>query len=59
MHMDSGSPERHAMNDDDSKFNRRFLAYFAVGLCIAAMAYVAAITFRFMPERSVYAYTLP
>lgn len=40
------------MNDDDSKFNRRFLAYFAVGLCIAAMAYVAAITFLPLPKEN-------
>lgn len=37
------------MNDQDI-FNRRFLAYFAVGLCVAAMAYVAAITFLPLPE---------
>lgn len=37
------------MNDGDL-FNRRFLAYFAVGLCIAAMAYVAAITFLPLPK---------
>lgn len=37
------------MNDTDI-FNRRFLAYFAVGLCVAAMAYVAAITFLPLPK---------
>lgn len=37
------------MNDSDL-FNRRFLAYFAVGLCAAAMAYVAAITFLPLPK---------
>ncbi len=36
--------------DDDIKFNRRFLAYFAVGLSVAAMAYVAAITFIPLPK---------
>lgn len=40
------------MNDDDTKFNRRFLAYFAVGLCLAAMAYVAAITFMPIPKEN-------
>jgi len=41
------------MNDDDAddvRFNRRFLAYFAVGLCLSAMAYVAAITFLPLPK---------
>lgn len=40
------------MMDDDTKFNRRFLAYFAVGLCLAAMAYVAAITFLPLPKEN-------
>ena len=38
------------MNDDDAKFNRRFLAYFAVWLSVAAMAYVAAVTFGNVPK---------
>ncbi len=38
--------------DDDTKFNRRFLAYFAAGLCLAAMAYVAAITFLPLPKEN-------
>ena len=38
--------------DDDIKFNRRFLAYFAVGLCLAAMAYVACITFLPIPKEN-------
>lgn len=38
--------------DDDTKFSRRFLAYFAVGLCLAAMAYVAAITFLPLPKEN-------
>ncbi len=38
------------MNDDDIKFNRRFLAYFAVGLCLVAMGYVVAITFLPIPK---------
>ena len=37
---------------DGDLFNRRFLAYFAVGLCIAAMAYVAAITFLPLPKEN-------
>ncbi len=37
-------------NDDDLKFNRRFLAFFAVGLCLAAMGYVVAITFLPIPK---------
>lgn len=41
------------MMDDDTKFNRRFLAYFAVGLCLAAMAYIAAITFTPIPKENV------
>ena len=41
------------MNDtDDSRFNRRFLAFFAVGLCVAAMCYVAAITFLPLPKEN-------
>lgn len=31
-------------------FNRRFIAYFAVGLCLAAMLYVAAVTFLPIPK---------
>lgn len=41
------------MSDDDtpdSRFNRRFIAYFAVGLCLAAMAYIGAITFVSFPK---------
>lgn len=34
----------------DDPFNRRFLAYFSVGLCIAAMAYVGAVTFIPIPK---------
>lgn len=41
------------MNDDDIKFNRRFLAYFAVGLSVAGMAYVAAVTFMAVPTSNV------
>jgi hypothetical protein len=41
------------MNDDDTRFNRRFLAYFAIGLCVAAMAYVACITFLVVPTANV------
>lgn len=42
------------MNDDaDVIFNRRFLAYFAVGLMVASMAYVACITFMTVPKESV------
>lgn len=37
---------------DADLFNRRFLAYFAVGLCVAAMAYVAAITFIPLPKEN-------
>ena len=37
-------------SDDDIKFNRRFLAFFAVGLCLAAMGYVVAITFLPIPK---------
>jgi uncharacterized RDD family membrane protein YckC len=37
---------------DGDLFSRRFLAYFAVGLCIAAMAYVAAITFLPLPKEN-------
>lgn len=40
-------------NDDDIKFNRRFLAYFAVGLCLAAMAYIACVTFLPIPKDNV------
>lgn len=41
------------MNDEDTpdvRFNRRFIAYFAVGLCLAAMAYIGAITFIPFPK---------
>lgn len=37
---------------DDSRFSRRFLAYFAAGLCIVAMAYVSAITFLPLPKEN-------
>ncbi len=41
------------MNDDtDSIFNRRFLAYFAIGLCLAAFGYVVAITFVTIPKEN-------
>ena len=36
------------MNDKDL-FNRRFLAYFAVGLTVVGMAYLTAITFAPIP----------
>lgn len=39
------------MNDDtESTFNRRFLAYFAVGLCAASFGYIVAITFIPIPQ---------
>jgi uncharacterized membrane protein len=40
------------MNEDtpDVRFNRRFIAYFAVGLCLAAMSYIGAITFVSFPK---------
>lgn len=34
-------------------FGRRFLAYFAVGLTIAGMAYLAAITFAPIPKENI------
>ena len=37
---------------DEERFNRRFLAYFAVGLVVASMAYIAAITFVPIPEKA-------
>lgn len=40
------------MNDPDL-FNRRFLAYFAVGLVVAGMTYLAAITFIPIPEANI------
>ncbi len=41
------------MNDDtDIIFNRRFLAYFAIGLCVAAFGYVVAITFLAIPKEN-------
>lgn len=45
------------MNDDDTaaadaRFNRRFLAAFAAGLCLGAFAYVAAITFLPLPAEN-------
>lgn len=40
-------------DDPQTTFNRRFLAYFAVGLTAAAMAYIACITFITIPEKNV------
>lgn len=39
-----------SIEDDNARFNRRFLAAFAVGLCLVAMAYVAAVTFLPLPK---------
>ena len=41
------------MEKDADLFGRRFLAYFAVGLTIAGMAYLAAITFAPIPPANV------
>jgi hypothetical protein len=44
------------MDKDDAAaamFGRRFLAYFAVGLTIAGMAYLAAITFAPIPPANI------
>ena len=41
------------MSDDDLKFNRRFLAGFAVMLTVAALAYLGAITFLPLPAANV------
>jgi len=38
---------------DGPLFNRRFLAWFAVGLCSVAMLYVAAITFAPIPPANL------
>lgn len=49
------------MNDDpqqtdpaaaEARFNRRFLAAFAAGLCLAAFAYVGAVTFLPLPAEN-------
>jgi hypothetical protein len=39
--------------DAESLFNRRFLAYFAVGLTLCGMAYLVAITFVPIPAPNV------
>jgi len=36
--------------EDESLFNRRFLAYFALFLTVAGMAYVACVTFMPIPK---------
>lgn len=44
------------MNTDDSAdsiFNRRFLAYFAIGMMGVAMAYIGCITFMTVPKENV------
>ena len=41
------------MNDDDARFNRRFLAYFGVGCTVVGMLYLAAITFIPIPAPNV------
>jgi hypothetical protein len=38
--------------DKEAVFNRRFLAYFAVGLAVASFTYIACITFVSMPEKN-------
>lgn len=39
--------------DAESLFNRRFLAYFAVGLTLCGMAYLVAITFVPIPSANL------
>jgi hypothetical protein len=40
-------------DSNESRFNRRFLAYFAVGLVLLAMTYVFMVTFLDVPEKNV------
>lgn len=41
------------MNDDlEALFNRRFLAYFAVGIFAASFVYIACITFIVVPDKN-------
>lgn len=39
--------------DDDARFNRRFLAYFGVGCTVGGLAYLTAITFIPIPAPNV------
>lgn len=39
-------------NDAETLFNRRFLAYFAVGIFVASFIYIGCITFMEVPEKN-------